>query len=261
MKKGICLGSLPGESLEAKFRLAKDAGFHGVEIGTLTNDEDRRRYKEIADSLGMEIHSIMNSKHWAKPLSDPDPKVREESAQGMIDSIDTAAVVGADTVLLVPAVVTEEVTYEEAYERSQAEIRKLIGHAQERGVYIAVENVWNKFLLSPIEFARYIDEFESDYVVAYFDVGNIVLYGYPQHWIRTLGRRIKKVHVKGFHANKRQFTWLLEGTINWKAVMEAFKEIEYDGYLTAELPVDPSDPEGRVRMISEDLDKIISGRA
>ncbi|HEX30508.1 TPA: sugar phosphate isomerase/epimerase, partial [Candidatus Poribacteria bacterium] len=135
MKKGICLGSLPGDSLEAKFRLAREAGFDGVEINTLTNEEDRRRYKEIADAVGIEIPSIMNSKHWAKPLSDPDPKVREESARGVIDSIETAAVVGADTVLLVPAVVTEEVTYEEAYERSQSEIRKLIGYAQEKGVY------------------------------------------------------------------------------------------------------------------------------
>jgi hexulose-6-phosphate isomerase len=261
MKKGICLGSLPGDGLEAKLKLAKEAGFDGVEIGTLTNDEDRRRYREIADAVGIEIHSIMNSKHWAKPLSDPDPKVREESAQGVIDSIKTASVVGADTVLLVPAVVTENVTYEEAYERSQIEIRRLAKVAAAARIYIAVENVWNKFLLSPIEFARYVDEFESEYVVAYFDVGNIVLYGYPQHWIRTLGKRIKKIHVKGFHGQRREFTWLLEGTINWRAVMEALREVGYDGYLTAELPVDSKDPEGRVKMISEDLDKIISGEA
>ena len=259
MKKGICLGSIPGKELEEKLALAKEAGFDGVEINTLTSEEERRRYAETARSVGIELHSVMNSVHWAKPLSDPDPKVREESVQGMIDSLETAAAVGADAVLLVPAVVTEEVTYEEAYERSQAEIKKLIPKAEEKKIYIAVENVWNKFLLSPIEFAKYVDEFQSEYLVAYFDVGNIVLYGYPQHWIRTLGRRIKKIHVKGFDANTRQFTWLLEGTINWKAVIEALKDVGYDGYLTAELPVDREDPIGRVKRISEDLDKIIAG--
>jgi len=259
MKKGICLGSVPGETPEAKFKLAKEAGFDGVEINTLSTPEERRRYKEIANLVGIEIPSIMNSRHWAKPLSDPDPEVRRESVQGVIDSIETAVVVGADTVLLVPAVVNERVTYEEAYGRSQAEIQELAKVAEEKRIFIAIENVWNKFLLSPIEFARYIDEFESDYVVAYFDVGNIVFYGYPQHWIRTLGKRIKKVHVKGFDANKRIFTYLYEGTMDWKAVRKAFEDVGYDDYLTAELPINRDDPEGTVRKISKDLDRIIAG--
>jgi len=230
-----------------------------VEINTLSTPDERRPYKEIANSVGIEIPSIRNSRHWVKPLSDPDPEVRRESVQGVIDSIETAAVVGADTVLLVPAVVNERVTYEEAYERSQAEIRELAKIAEGKHIFIAIENVWNKFLLSPIEFARYIDEFESDYIVAYFDVGNIMLYGYPQHWIRTLGKRIKKVHVKGFDTNKRIFTYLYEGNMDWKAVRKAFKDVGYDDYLTAELPINRDDPEGTVRKISKDLDRIIAG--
>lgn len=240
--------------------MAKEAGFDGVEIGTLENDADRLQTKRLAIQYGLEVFSVMNSKHWACPLSDPADDVRAESRAGMLDSIVTATAVGADTVLLVPAVVNEAVSYEEAYRRSQAEIRKLVPDAAEKGVTIALENVWNKFLLSPIEFCRYVDEFESDTITAYFDVGNIVLYGYPQHWIRSLGSRISKVHVKGFNATERRFTYLIEDcTIDWNAVMAALEDVGYDGYMTAELPVDVKNPEGRVRSIGEDMDKIIAG--
>jgi L-ribulose-5-phosphate 3-epimerase len=260
MKKGICIGSLPGDSLEARFRLAKAAGFDGVEIGTLENAEDRQRNRTAADDVGLELLSVMNSKHWSHPLSHADAAVREASIAGMLDSIETASVIGADTVLLVPAVVNDQITYEQAYEFSQAEIRKLIPKAAEKDIKISIENVWNKFLLSPIEFARYIDEFDNNRIAAYFDVGNIVLYGYPQHWIRTLGSRIDKVHVKGFNADERRFTYLIEDcTIDWNAVMAAFEAIGYDDYITAELPVNRDDPEGTVHQISQDMSQIIAG--
>ncbi|MBI1925455.1 sugar phosphate isomerase/epimerase [Candidatus Poribacteria bacterium] len=261
MKKGICIGSLPGNSTEARFKLAKEASFDGIEIGTLENDADRRRNKSIADALELELFSVMNQKHWSHPLSHPDAEVRQASIQGMLDSMETACVIGASTVLLVPAVVNEQVTYEESYTRSQAEIRKLIPKAAEKNLKIAIENVWNKFLLSPIEFARYIDEFESEQVTAYFDVGNIVLYGYPQHWIRTLGRRIDKVHIKGFNAKECRFTYLIEDcTIDWNAVMAALKDVGYNDYMTSELPVNRDNPEGTVHQISQDMDKIIAGK-
>ena len=260
MKKGICIGSLPGNSTETRFKLAKEAGFDGVEIGTLENDNDRHQTKEIAEQHGLEVISVMNSKHWSYPLSDADDEVRAESCAGMLDSIITAKAVGAETVLLVPAVVNDKTSYEDAYQRSQAEIRKLIPEAKEKGITIAIENVWNKFLLSPIEFCRYIDEFDSETITAYFDVGNIVLYGYPQQWIRSLGNRIAKVHVKGFNANESRFTYLIEDcTIDWNAVMSALAEIGYDDYMTAELPVDRDNPEGRVHSISDDMDRIIAG--
>ena len=260
MKKGICIGSLPGNSTEDRFKLAKEAGFDGVEIGTLDNDTDRLQTKEIATQHQLEVFSVMNSKHWACPMSDADDAVRAESRDGMLDSIATATVVGADAVLLVPAVVNEATHYEAAYERSQTEIRKLVPVAAEKGITIALENVWNKFLLSPMEFSQYLDEFESETITAYFDVGNIVLYGYPQHWVRSLGSRISKVHVKGFNANESRFTYLIEDcTIDWNAVMAAFEEIGYDDYMTAELPVDGDNPEGRVHSISDDMDRIIAG--
>lgn len=130
-----------------------------------------------------------------------------------------------------------------------------------KGICIGLfENVWNKFLLSPMEFSRYLDEFEDATVTAYFDVGNIVLYGYPQHWIRSLGSRISKVHIKGFNANESRFTYLIEDcTIDWNAVMSALEDIGYDDYMTAELPVDGDNPEGRVHSISDDMDRIIAG--
>ena len=260
MKKGICIGSLPGESTAARFKLAKTAGFDGVEIGPLRSDTERTEIKQIATDAGIALCSVMNGKHWSHPLSDADPSVREVSRNAMLDSLATAEAIGADTVLLVAAVVNPKTTYEEAYQRSQEEIRKLVPTAKEKGLTIAIENVWNKFLLSPMEFSQYIDEFESDAIGAYFDVGNIVAYGFPQHWIRSLGSRISKVHVKGFNAGQHRFTYLIEDcTIDWNAVMTALADVGYDDYMTAELPVGEDDPEGTVHQISEDMSKIIAG--
>lgn len=262
MKKGICIGSLPGDTTEARFKLAKAAGFDGVEIGTLENEADRLQTKHLATQHGIELFSVMNAKHWSHPLSDDDESVRAASCDGVLESMATATAIGADTVLLVPAVVNEATPYELAYHRSHTEIRKLIPHATAKGLTIAIENVWNKFLLSPFEFASYIDAFDSPAVTAYFDVGNIVLYGFPQHWIHSLGSRIAKVHVKGFNAEERRFTYLIEDcTIDWNAVMTALADIGYDDYITAELPVDKENPEGTVHQISEDMDNIIAGTA
>ena len=259
MKKGICIGSLPGKlSLEERFQLAKDAGFDGVEINTVNTDEESKKLKSIADSVGLEIPSVMNSAHWQFPLSSPDPEVREKSVDGMMKSLASASIVGADTVLLVPGVVNQDVCYEDAYTTSQKEVRELAKAAEERKVFIAIENVWNKFLLSPIEFARYVDEIDSEYVAAYFDVGNILLYGFPQHWIRTLGSRIKKIHVKGFKVGPKSFTYLLDSDINWAEVMKAVRDVGYDNYVTAEMPTYSSIPEQMVYDTSVHLDKIFA---
>jgi hexulose-6-phosphate isomerase len=257
MKKGICLGCVPG-ALEDKFRLAKDAGFHGVEIGTVDTDDESRNMKELADKYGLEIPSIMNSAHWQYPLSSPDPAVRAKSVDGMMKSLKSASIVGANTVLLVPAVVNPDVCYEDAYVTSQKEIKELAKVAEELKVYIAIENVWNNFLLSPIEFVKYIDEIGSKYVAAYFDVGNILIYGFPQHWIRSLGSRLVKVHVKGFRVGSKTFTYLLDSDINWTAVMQSFKDIGYNDYITAEMGTYSSFPDQTVYDISAHLDRIFS---
>lgn len=261
MKKGICIGSIPGDSTETRFGLAKRAGFDGVEIGPLGSEEQRLEIKQLAANNGIELCSVMNGKHWSHPLSDADATVREESRNAVQTSLETAEAIGADTVLLVAAVVNPKITYEQAYQRSQEEIKKLLPIAKDKGLTIGIENVWNKFLLSPIEFARYLDEFESDSVSAYFDVGNIVAYGFPQHWIRSLDSRISKVHVKGFNANEHRFTYLIEEcTIDWNEVMSALSDVGYNDYMTAELPVGADDPEGTFHQISMDMDNIIAGK-
>src|SRR5207244_2746632 len=152
--------------------------------------------------VGLRIHSVMNQAHWGSPLSSSDAAVVEKSMEGMRTSLHNAKLWGADTVLLVPAVVNPETTYAQAWERSQRQIRKLIPLAAELKVIIGIEEVWNKFLLSPLEFARYIDEFESPWIRAYFDVGNVAISGYPQVWIRKLGKRIVKLQLKDFAIKK-----------------------------------------------------------
>ena len=256
MKKGICYGSLPGKTAEEKCRLAAEAGFDGVELPTIDSPEETAAVLRTVRRFGLEVSSIMCSAHWAHPLSHPDAAEREICRANIRRSIDEAVEVGADTVLVVPGVVNEGVMYEQAWERSMAELKELAPYAEEKKVYIAIENVWNKFLLSPMEFVRFIDEIGSPWVQAYFDVGNILLYGFPQHWIRSLGSRIKKVHVKGFKRQNFSWVYLLEGDVPWNAVMEAFKEIGYNDYITAEVPAYPMNPSQMPRDVARHLDWI-----
>ncbi|HOX36527.1 MAG TPA: sugar phosphate isomerase/epimerase family protein [Candidatus Brocadiia bacterium] len=259
MKKGICIGSLPGGmGVLDKFKLAKEAGFDGIEPGTLQTDENLLEVKYAATETGLQITSIMNMAHWSSPFSSADPAEVQKGLDGARRSIECASALGAGAVLIVPAVVNEGVTYEEAYARSQEQIKKLLPMAAEKKIVIAIENVWNKFLLSPIEFARYIDEFNSPWAKAYFDVGNILLYGFPQHWIKSLGTRIARIHLKDFKVGPKSFVNLTEGDLNWSAVMAALKSIGYEGYLTAEVGVVKEDPVGGVHKLSRTMDKILA---
>jgi len=260
MKKGICAGCLPGDTLEAKLKLAKDAGFDGVEPGSTDSDQVAEEFKKAADNAGLEIASIMGGKHWSDPLSSPDPNVRKVCNETIKRDLRHAAMFGANAVLLVPGVVNDDITYEQAWERSLAEVKDIATVAEELKVYVAVENVWNKFLLSPIEFKQYLAEADSPYVKAYFDCGNICFYGYPQHWLRTLGDLVVKIHVKGFNNYPNvAFTKSLKSDVPWKPIREALTDIGYEDYLTVEIGADPADPEGSIRGYSDELDKIIAG--
>jgi len=259
IKKALCVGMLPSNlSYADRFKLVRDTGFEEVECNTTPAEKEAEEIKKAAESAGVRIHSVMNQAHWKFPLSSGDPQIVAESLKGMETSLRNARFWGADTVLLVPAVVNPETTYKDALERSERNIRKLLPLAQELKVVIGLENVWNKFLLSPVEFAGYIDGFRSPWVRAYFDVGNIVLYGYPQDWIRILGKRIVKLHLKDFSFRKNVASWtaLREGDIIWPAVYRALAEIGFTGTATCELP---GGDEAYLREVSRRVDLILSG--
>lgn len=241
IRKAVLISMLPKElSFADRFKIAREAGFEGIEMQTVTQSEVAAEIHAASKTTGLQIHSVMNMAHWESPLSSDDPQVVNRSVAGMEASLRNAALWGADAVLLVPGVVNPATSYRHAWERSQRVIKeRLLPLARELKVIIAVEEVWNKFLLSPLEFARYVDEFESPWLKAYFDVGNVVFYGYPQDWIRTLGPRIVKVHLKDFQLDRPngRFEWknLGDGEIDWPEVRRALTEIKYKGYVTTEV--------------------------
>ena len=260
IKKGIWMEMLPGNlSYADQLKMAREVGFEVMQAPTQPDERKAEELRKAADAAGIHIDSVMNMDHWKYPMSSDDPAVVEKSLAGMRTSMRNAKVWGADVVLLVPAVVNEQTPYRDAWARSQREIRKLLPLAEELKVTIALEEVWNRFLLSPLEMATYIDEFQSPYVKAWFDVGNCVLYGYPQDWIRTLGPRIVKVHLKDFKRNKDSYAWvnLGEGDIDWPAVREAFAAIHYTGSATVELP---AGDEAYLRDISRRVDRLLLNR-
>ena len=236
VQKSILISMLPKElSYLDRFKLAVDVGFNLMEVRSLQDDAEAAKIKDAGDKAGLRIHSVMNGIHWRYPLSSPIASEVEVSMAGMRRSLRQAKLYGAGAVLLVPAVVRDDTTYEQAWERSSKQIRILIPEAEKLGITIAVEEVWNKFLLTARDFNQFIDQFESPVVQAYFDVGNIVHYGVPQHWIRQLGKRIVRVHLKDYIRQTRQFVNLGEGDVNWPAVRGALSDIGYTGPATLEI--------------------------
>jgi hexulose-6-phosphate isomerase len=233
-RRGFMLGGLTKSPVLPTFQLLKEAGFEGVELIS-PNQLDLDEVLAARKETGLVIHGVSGARHWQDPLSDPDPKVVERGMAAIRQEFLDCKAYGGTTVLVVPAVVNKKVSYRQAYERSQTNIRKLIPLAEESGVKIAVEEVWNKFLLSPVEFSRYIDEFQSPTVGAYFDVGNVVEFGYPEEWIRELGPRILKLHIKEYAKPKRFDYPLGEGEIDWAAVRQALLDVGYEGWITAEV--------------------------
>jgi L-ribulose-5-phosphate 3-epimerase len=240
-RKAVLISMLPkGGSYAERFAIARDAGFDAIEMQTVARQDEAAEIREASKRSGVRIHSVMNADHWRFPLSSGDANVVGQSVAGMETSLRNAALWGADAVLLVPAVVDATTSYREAWRRSQQVIReRLLPMARELKVIVAIEEVWNKFLLSPIEFAAYVDELDSAWAKAYFDVGNVVFYAFPQDWIRTLGARIAKVHLKDFQLDRPggRFAWrnLGEGDIDWIEVRKAFTDVGYRGYMTTEL--------------------------
>jgi len=248
-------------TLAEKMKAIKAAGFEGVEMMSHMNQDD---VLQARDEAGLHIPSVCGEHHWKKPLTSPDPKVREEGLEALKQTLRDAKRYGASSVLLVPGIVSKEISYTDAYIRSQAEIRKAIPLAEELGVKIAIENVWNHFLLSPLEAARYVDEFKSPFVGWHFDVGNVINYGWPEHWISVLGKRIQKLHIKEYSRKKRDAEGLwkgfqvdfFQGDNDWPAVMKVLDEIGYTGWGMTEQPGADS-PEG-LQKLSDGFSKILA---
>ena len=254
----MCYGFCPKLSHGERLALAKEAGLDGVEIFQY---ETRAETEEIAAAVadaGLEIASLMAGTHWEFPLSSTDEAVRVKGVEGVKQACKMAAWAGTDVVLVVPAVVTEDVPYSAAFELSKKSIREILPTAEQLGITLALENVWNKFLLSPLEFRDYVDSFCNSLVKAYFDVGNILAYGYPHQWIDVLGERIVRIHIKDFDANSRQFVGLLQGSVDFPRTINALRGAGYDGWLTAELGSYRQFPERFVYDTAAQLDAIIA---
>lgn len=244
IKKAVKYGMVQGQmSMLEKFKLVKELGFDGIELDSPAG-YSRDEVLRARDEAELPIHGVVDSVHWSDTLSHPDPAVRAKGVEGLKTALADSKAYGGTTVLLVPAVVNKEVSYADAYSRSQAEIRKVLPLAEDLEMKIALENVWNHFLLSPLETAQYIDELNSPMVGAYFDIGNIVNYGWPEHWIRTLDKRIFKLDVKEYSRKRRDEEGLWkgfqvkigDGDCDWAAVRQALADINYQGWATAEVP-------------------------
>lgn len=239
-KKSIMWGTVKMEgSVLEKCAAIKAAGYEGIEPDSHMN---RREVMDAARTTGLVISSVCCLTHWRKPLTHPDAAVRREGIEGMTVALEDAAAYGADAVLLVPGVVNAEVSYDDCWTRSVEGIRQLLPAAEKLKVQICVENVWNNFLLSPLEARRYVDQFNSPCVKFYFDVGNILNYGWPEQWIRILGDRIARVHFKEFSkkiagtqgARAGFKAPLGEGDINWPEVMSALRNSYKNGWIATE---------------------------
>ncbi|MDZ4687816.1 MAG: sugar phosphate isomerase/epimerase family protein [Planctomycetaceae bacterium] len=264
LRKAVKFSMVGGNApLVEKFKMLKAVGFEGIDMD---RPADHAEVRKAMDESGLIVHGVVDYDHWKKPLSAADPAVRAAGLEGLKTALRDCKAYGGDTVLLVPAVVDKKVSYAEAYERSQAEIKKALPLAQELNIKILFENVWNNFLLSPLETARYIDEFQTPLVGSYFDVGNMIRYGWPEHWIQTLGPRIGKLDIKEYSRKIANDEGVGKGFraeigdgddgCDWPAVMTALKAIGYSGWATAEVRGGEKD---RMADISQRMDKIFTG--
>lgn len=253
MKKGINIWSFPQASIKDNLLLAKKAGFEGVELainpeGELSmasSDSEIKKIKDFADGEGLSLYSLSSGLCWDYRLSDDDKNLRTKAKDMIKRQLEIAKIIGADTILVIPGVVNVEfscpekkVSYDVVYNRALEGLNELKSYAEELKVNIGLENVWNKFLLSPMEMRDFIDKINSNYVGSYLDIGNTLYCSYPEDWIRILGDRIKKVHFKDYRkaaGGLHGFVDLLAGDVDYPEVMKAFKEIGYNDWVSAEM--------------------------
>jgi L-ribulose-5-phosphate 3-epimerase len=226
-------------SIAENFKAAKEAGYEGVEPHGGMNQQ------EVLDALGasgLEAASVCCHTHWKDTLTHQEEAVREKGLQGVLTTLRDAKAYGAGSILVVPGVVNDVVTYDQAWERSITQIKKAVPLAKELGVRISIENVWNNFILSPLEAVRFLDEIGDPIVGWHFDIGNVLRFGWPEQWIKVLGKRINRIHIKEFDTEKMKNEGLYkgfdcdltEGSNNWPAIMKALDEAGYEGWAISE---------------------------
>jgi len=254
MKKSISIWSFYGDwSLKDKMKLAKDAGFEGIELDvsgdgpiTLDSDEDAiAAIGSLAADSGLTLSGLATGMYWEFNPASENAESRAQAKVVLEKQIRVASQLGIGAVLVVPGSVgadfipgCEELSYDKVWDRATEFISNALPLAKELGVDIGIENVWNKFLLSPLEMARFIDQFDDAHVGSYFDVGNVLATGYPEHWIRILKDRIRRVHVKDYRravGSVDGFVDLLSGDVNWPGVVQSLKSIGYSGWVAAEM--------------------------
>jgi hexulose-6-phosphate isomerase len=264
LRKAIMYSTIgvKGTVLE-KFRAMKEAGFAGVEpMGGMNRDEVLAALK----ATGLQAASVCDHLHWAKPLSAPDEATRQLGFDALVQSLHDAHAYGATSVLLVPGVARNGVTYQQCFDRSLAEIRKAIPVARETGVKIAIENVGNDFTNTPEQAVEYLNAIDSEWVGWYFDIGNVGRRGpAAEKWIQVLGKRIVRIHIKDYSAkpadpaakgNTRPK--LLEGDTNWPAVMAALDQAGYSGWATSEQPGNQAADVPTARDLAQRMDRIFA---
>ncbi len=265
LRKAVNLGMVAGKdvSVADKFKMVRDAGFDGIEL----NRPDAIPLDELIaarDASSLAIAGVICSTHWGKPLTHNDPAVREQGFRGVKLALEECGELGCGRLLLVPGVVDKATRYDDVYARSQAAIKELVPFAEKAGCCIAVENVWNHFIMTPVEAARYIDEIGSPWVGWHFDIGNMITFGWPEQWVRILGNRIYNLHIKEFSRKRSDNEGLRkgfdvelgEGDVGWPDVMKALDEIAYKGWGILEVPGGDAT---RLKFLAERTDKIFGG--
>ena len=264
MKKGMNeFGIEPGITREEEFKRLSAAGFDGVEfnLDAPLSAEEIAEVKALIAKYGVKVLSLVSNKLWEFHLTANCDECREKAKEQVKMLVTTAAELGADSVLVVPGVVNEKVSYQDAYNNAFKSFTELKPFIEEHKINVCVENVWNKIFLSPLEMRDFIDKIDSPYVRSYFDAGNVLINSYPEYWIEILGDRIKKVHIKDFKreiGNITGFVDLLEGDMDWGKLMAALRKVGYDDFVTVEVPYYASNPDFFAKRTSMALDTIFA---